>query len=427
MPRLPAASNARTITRWRPRRVCRSGHRHATRPPLADFRRTSVDPHLRTHDTHSVEGGRPHHGSPPHVRAARRRGDLHRRAGGVRGRERRIGVEDGGGVEESGGGDVSRGRLGRGRRSRNGRAHEGRGRHVPGGVKRGDPVRVGRAGRHGRVRPAGGRRRGDQAEAAVDAVAGHSDVVRRCRPRQLDPVGSGLGHGRGHARRSGVRGGRRGHVDRRRAAGDGLHRDRHGAVAERLALGERCVRERVRPRRGIDQQRLGDLRRGVEADRHPVHDRVGRQEVVEDPARRAQLEVVVPVGRAGLRHAQKPCAGAGDARGRKRVGAIRGRGLDVGGRHEVGAELLEVPGAVAPQHSPITSNGSPYSSGVQLDEYATGWPSAVHLRLDAWWRPMLWPSSCATTRVEMPFIQDCVPGSSPSPAQPPQLACWGKT
>ena len=71
----------------------------------------------------------------------------------------------------------------------------------------------------------------------------------------------------------------------------------------------------------------------------------------------------------------------------------------------------------------MTSNGSPYSSIEQVDEIATGAPPELQLSVAAWCTPMLWPSSCANTRVETsPFSQNCRPGISARPAQPQD--CW---
>src|SRR5215208_1650212 len=76
---------------------------------------------------------------------------------------------------------------------------------------------------------------------------------------------------------------------------------------------------------------------------------------------------------------------------------------------------------------PITSNGSPYSLAEHDELQVTDAPPLVQERLEAWWRAMLCPSSCATTRTAVvPFIHVCSPGSSPRPAQP-QLDCCGKT
>src|SRR3954469_11949438 len=49
LPALPAASIARTVTRWIPRRTCRSDQRQSSRPPVTRLRRLpSIQSSLRT-------------------------------------------------------------------------------------------------------------------------------------------------------------------------------------------------------------------------------------------------------------------------------------------------------------------------------------------------------------------------------------------
>ena len=90
----------------------------------------------------------------------------------------------------------------RGHRRRDGRG----GRRVSGGVEGRDPVGVGRPGGHGVVVVAGGGDRGQQRAVAIDAVAGHADVVGRCRPGERDAgIRRARLHRVGRARRRGVR------------------------------------------------------------------------------------------------------------------------------------------------------------------------------------------------------------------------------
>src|SRR5262249_41150112 len=78
------------------------------------------------------------------------------------------------------------------------------------------------------------------------------------------------------------------------------------------------------------------------------------------------------------------------------------------------------------EREPMTSNGSPYSSNEQSDDIATAVPPDVQLSEPAWCTPMLWPSSCANTRVETsPFSQIWRPGISARPDQP-HADWWGK-